>query len=166
MPKISSVVSSCYYLFREHQQLSNETTMTNSASRRIVHKEHGISLKSVPVWLATAKTPLALLNGKHTRSHSFIIAGTPGMGGRSGAQYYAINSDDKRSRIDIDSLFLKKLNNARNQNKFSIDVKETVIKLQGQKFTCIEDFHKKYSEIRLKTNSNIQQKQITDEVKS
>ncbi|EIO94925.1 non-LEE-encoded type III secreted effector, partial [Escherichia coli TW09195] len=55
------------------------------------------------------------------------------MGSRSGAQYYAINSDDKRSRIDIDSLFLKKLNNVRNQNKFPIDVKETVIKLQGQK---------------------------------
>ncbi|EHY2713858.1 type III effector, partial [Escherichia coli] len=33
------------------------------------------------------------------------------MGSRSGAQYYAINSDDKRSRIDINSLFLKKLNN-------------------------------------------------------
>ncbi|EEX4136831.1 T3SS effector EspW, partial [Escherichia coli] len=98
MPKISSVVSSCYHLFSEHQQLSNETTMTNSVSRRIVHKEYGISLKSVPVWLATAKTPLALLNGRHTRSHSFIIAGTPGMGSRSGAQYYAINSDDKRSR--------------------------------------------------------------------
>ncbi|EIG2978096.1 type III effector, partial [Escherichia coli] len=88
------------------------------------------------------------------------------MGSRSGAQYYAINSDDKRSRIDIDSLFLKKLNNARNQNKFPIDVKETVIKLQGQKFTCIEDFHKKYNETRLKANTNIQQKQIADEVKS
>lgn len=160
MPKISSVVSSCYHLFREHQQLSNETTMTNSVSRRIVHKEYGISLKSVPVWLATAKTPLALLNGRHTRSHSFIIAGTPGMGSRSGAQYYAINSDDKRSRIDIDSLFLKKLNNAKNQNKFPIDVKETITKLQGQKFTCIEDFYKKYSETRLKTNSNIQQKKL------
>lgn len=58
MPKISSVVSSCYHLFSEHQQLSNETTMTNPVSRRIVHKEYGISLKSVPVWLATAKTPL------------------------------------------------------------------------------------------------------------
>ncbi|EET1456450.1 type III effector, partial [Escherichia coli] len=54
MPKISSVVSSCYHLFSEHQQLSNETTMTNPVSRRIVHKEYGISLKSVPVWLATA----------------------------------------------------------------------------------------------------------------
>ncbi|CAD5571791.1 T3SS effector EspW [Escherichia coli] len=88
------------------------------------------------------------------------------MGSRSGAQDYAINSDDKRSRIDIDSLFLKKSNNAQNQNKFSIDVKETIIKLQEQKFTCIEDFHKKYNETRLKNNSNIQQKQITDEVKS
>ncbi|EEQ6392041.1 T3SS effector EspW, partial [Escherichia coli] len=166
MPKISSVVSSCYHLFSEHQQLSNETTMTNPVSRRIVHKEYGISLKSVPVWLATAKTPLALLNGRHTRSHSFIIAGTPGMGSRSGAQYYAINSDDKRSRIDIDSLFLKKLNNVRNQNKFPIDVKETVIKLQGQKFTCIEDFYKRYNETRLKANTNIQQEQIADEVKS
>ncbi|MEI1500479.1 hypothetical protein QJA15_23370, partial [Escherichia coli] len=47
MPKISSVVSSCYHLFSEHQQLSNETTMTNPVSRRIVHKEYGISLKSV-----------------------------------------------------------------------------------------------------------------------
>ncbi|ELV17505.1 putative non-LEE-encoded type III secreted effector, partial [Escherichia coli 99.0814] len=88
------------------------------------------------------------------------------MGSRSGAQYYAINSDDKRSRIDIDSLFLKKLNNVRNQNKFPIDVKETVIKLQGQKFTCIEDFYKRYNETRLKANTNIQQEQIADEVKS
>lgn len=45
-------------------------------------------------------------------------------------------------------------------------MKETVTELQGQKFTSIEDFHKKYSETRVKINSNIQQKQITDEVKS
>ncbi|EZB72218.1 type III effector, partial [Escherichia coli O157:H7 str. K1845] len=50
----------------------------------------------------------------------------------------------------------------RNQNKFPIDVKETVIKLQGQKFTCIEDFYKRYNETRLKANTNIQQEQIAD----
>lgn len=165
MPKISSVVSSCYHLFSEHQQLSNETTMTNPVSRRIVHKEYGISLKSVPVWLATAKTPL-LYSMADIQEVTIYYCRDPRMGSRSGAQYYAINSDDKRSRIDIDSLFLKKLNNVRNQNKFPIDVKETVIKLQGQKFTCIEDFYKRYNETVLKANTNIQQEQIADEVKS
>lgn len=64
------------------------------------------------------------------------------MGSRSGAQYYAINSDDKRSRIDIDSLFLKKLNNVRNQNKFPIDVKETVINYKGKNSHALKIFIK------------------------
>ncbi|EDO5949741.1 type III effector, partial [Salmonella enterica] len=39
------------------------------------------------------------------------MVGDPGKGSNSGAQYYAINSDDKRSRVIIDDSFIQKTNN-------------------------------------------------------
>ncbi len=166
MLNVSSFFSSCFSVIRENRELSQETTLSPSISRRVTHTKNPPLLRTPPVWLVTAKIPLPLLNGRHTRSHSFVMVGDPGKGSNSGAQYYAINSDDKRSRMVIDDSFIQKTNDNHRHHSFSNNTKAAVELLLGRNFSCIEGFSKAYSTIRQKQEPNISTYKLMEEVKA
>lgn len=166
MINVTSFFSSCFNVLQENRELSRETTISPSISRRVTHMENPPLLRTPPVWLVTAKIPLPLLNGRHTRSHSFVMVGDPGKGSNSGAQYYAINSDDKRSRVIIDDGFIQKTNNNHRHHNFSNNTRAAVESLLGRNFSCIEGFHKAYTNIRHKQEPNISLNKLMEEVKA
>lgn len=166
MLNVTSFFSSCFNVLQENRELSRETTISPSISRRVTHMENPPLLRTPPVWLVTAKIPLPLLNGRHTRSHSFVMVGDPGKGSNSGAQYYAINSDDKRSRVIIDDSFIQKTNNNHRYHNFSNNIRAAVESLLGRNFSCIEGFHKTYTNIRQKQEPNISPNKLMEEVKA
>jgi hypothetical protein len=88
-------------------------------------------------------------DGIGSLDHSFLVAGDPGQGNRSGAAYFSQSSDEKRGGLTLDDCFIKaaqKKKTSKDEPVFSKEALSALQNMEPRKYQSKEDFFFAYAQ--------------------